>query len=338
MKSKNVLFHASSVGKLMIDGQGSTITEKQLERIKELEDKRDNPEPLMTTKQFEKMKELRQEKASKEKEGKELATGKKSLLESLTAKEGKFKELTEKEKEELQRLIEKRDKPFELGASAKSYIEEVWNKLEMNYSKPVITDPVLKGHLNEEKSISLVQNNIPSKDFRFKNTTHFADDYFIGTPDIILNKDQIVEDVKTSESLQTFQKAEFPRLYYAQLQVYMHLLGFKKARLIYCLTNTPASMIAALKKKVYYSLKFSEEHDSQEDHNIKTMLYEEACEKINQNHDFSQIPEENKLKVFELEYNESYIEELKFRIDLARQYYDEIKMPNVNDVIRISEC
>lgn len=336
MNSNELLFHASSVGKLMIDGQGSKITEKQLEQITELELKRDNPKPLLTEKQLENLASLRKEKKEKGEAGETFAASKQTRIDTYEGKEGKFKELTDTEKETLEKLIAKRDKPFELSKTAKTYIRSLKNRHEYNFVKPVIVDSILKGHLNEEDSISMCQRHIPSKDFRIKNTQHFQNDFLIGTPDVILKADQIVEDDKTSETLESFQNAEFPELYFAQLQSYMDLLGFKKARLIYCLTSTPASMVASIKKSFYYKLKFNDELDSEEDHDIKMKLYEEACEKIEAMHNVDHIPEENRIKVFEVEYDEAYMKELKFRILLARKYYDKIKMPHVNDVIKIN--
>lgn len=336
-----ILFHASSVGVLMTEGRGSSITEKQLDKIKQLEYKRENPDPLLTEKQLDKLKELRQEQLDKSKDNKQLSQGKQSLLTSLSEKENKFKELTKAEEDELQRLIEKRDKPYELSKTAKSYIESMYDKIENNYNEPVITDELLKGLMNEEDSISLLELHLPQEDFRIKNKEHFKNDYFVGTPDLILETEGVVEDVKTSWTLKTFKNASVSELYYCQLQVYMKLLNdhykgrnsFEKARLVYCLTSTPRSIYEKLKSRLYFKFNFDNEYDSEEETKIKEDLYKEASDQLEDIHKVGHIPQENRIKIFEVKFDPEYIKELENRVKLAREHYKTLKMPSANKII-----
>ena len=70
----------------------------------------------------------------------------------------------------------------------------------------------------------------------------------------------------------------------------MHLTGCKKAVLAYVLTNTP-------------------EH----------MTWE-------QQNDYSELADELRIKTFEFEYDENIIDELKIRIQLAKNYLETIKI------------
>src|SRR5699024_9319440 len=89
--------------------------------------------------------------------------------------------------------------------------------------------------------------------FVMKNEKQFEDEFFTGTPDIILPNEII--DIKNSETHKTlplFVKSIMKtdtepyakyRNYYCQLQVYMHLTGIRKARLLYTLMNTPTELL-----------------------------------------------------------------------------------------------
>lgn len=76
--------------------------------------------------------------------------------------------------------------------------------------------------------------------FALKNTEKFEDDFFTGEPDLIL-PDEII-DIKNSWSWQTFPLFDeiipSPE-YIAQVQVYMHLTGRKRASVVYMLLDTP---------------------------------------------------------------------------------------------------
>jgi hypothetical protein len=81
---------------------------------------------------------------------------------------------------------------------------------------------------------------------------HFNDEYFQGTPDVYT--DELVIDTKCSWDYTTFLDAVTSPInkdYEAQLQVYMHLLGLKKAKLVYVMLDTPAE--ANYGEDIFYS-------------------------------------------------------------------------------------
>jgi len=92
-----------------------------------------------------------------------------------------------------------------------------------------------KGLLLEDEGIDSAIDwlNLP---FVLKNEKYFEDDFFFGTPDLIL-EDEVL-DIKCSWDCFTFplfDKEIETKDYFYQLQVYMHLTGKKKARLVYVL-------------------------------------------------------------------------------------------------------
>lgn len=122
-----------------------------------------------------------------------------------------------------------------------------------------------------------------------KNEKYFEDDFFTGTPDIIT--DDEVLDIKCSWDCFTFPlfENEIPtKDYHYQLQVYMHLTGKTKARLVYVLLNTPDE------------LKWEEKHD------------------------YSTLDKKYRIKTFSIEYDAEVIEDLKQRVLNVREYIKNI--------------
>ena len=138
--------------------------------------------------------------------------------------------------------------------------------------------------------------NLP---FVMKNEKPFKNDFFTGTPDIILD-DEIL-DIKSSWDCFTFplfvdsimKKEGEPyseyRNYYCQLQVYMYLTGKRKARLCYVLMNTPDDMA-----------------------------------KWETKHDYSKVDERYRIKTFDVEYNSDCIMKLQEEVEKARKYINQL--------------
>jgi hypothetical protein len=103
----------------------------------------------------------------------------------------------------------------------------------------------------------------------------------------------------------------------------MHLLGYKKFRLCYCLVNTPEALVE--KEQRSYFWKFGgNEVALEENHH-----YQGIIEQVQKNHKFDHIPERLRVKVFELDYDPAYMKELVFRADAANDYYHTLKLDEV---------
>lgn len=120
--------------------------------------------------------------------------------------------------------------------------------------------------------------------FILPNTEFFISDFCMGTPDLI--HDGIVYDFKSSWDCFTFPlfDTEPDKKYYGQLQIYMHLTGLKKAKLVYTLQNTPDE------------LEWSEPKD------------------------YSGIAAKYRIKEFEFDYDADYIQSVEERVELCREY------------------
>jgi hypothetical protein len=170
----------------------------------------------------------------------------------------------------------------------KKYLQE-WVKSQIyGVQKQIKSKYLEKGSVMEAEAIDKAIQ-WAGLDFVLKNEQHYEDDYFTGTPDII-GSDYVV-DTKCSWDCFTFPlfDTEIPtKDYYFQLQIYMHLTGKKKAKLIYMLLNTP-----------------------------EYLTWEVPA-------DYDAIDPKFRHKVFEIEYSPEVIADLQQRVIAAREYINNL--------------
>ena len=178
-----------------------------------------------------------------------------------------------------------------------------------------------KGNQVEDLSISLY-NMINASSYQ-KNVISFTNDFISGTPDIL--SDQLI-DIKSSWDFTTFpmhQQSLPSKDYYWQMQGYMMLTEKKKTcKVAYCLVDTPETLIQDELRRLSWNLGMIE---------VPMDLESEVYERLQ----YSDIPDELRVKEFVIEYNEQDIESLKKRIDLCREYLSEINI-NVAEKLRSS--
>lgn len=180
-----------------------------------------------------------------------------------------------------------RSKSETLSQTTKSYLEE-WVKEQIYGVKKQINSKYLqKGLALEDQAIEFY-SVVMEKDFMIKNLDKFEDDFFTGTPDCL--HEGIVYDFKTSWDCYTFPlfDQEPDMGYYYQLQVYMHLTGLRKAKLVYTLQDTP-----------------------------DYLSYEEPVS-------YSHVEDKYRVKEFDIEYDPQVIETAKAKILECREYVKEL--------------
>lgn len=129
-----------------------------------------------------------------------------------------------------------------LSKTSITYLKEWMTSEIYGYQKEIKSKYIEKGNLLEDAAIDYA---IQALDLPFvmKNETHYMDEHFIGTPDIVTANEVI--DIKCSWDCFTFPlfEDEIPTDdYFYQLQIYMHLTGKRKARLVYVLMDTTEHM------------------------------------------------------------------------------------------------
>lgn len=188
-----------------------------------------------------------------------------------------------------------------LGKTGETYIKK-WRLAEKFKRNVEIKNKYLeRGNVSEDESVAFAGNYLGLK--LFKNEQYFENDFFTGTPDIIIGKELII-DMKNSWDWSTFPffETEIPtKDYFGQLQIYMNLTGIKKAKLIYALLDTPEHLI---EKEAWYHCKNLglEELDVE--------IFEEFQKKMT----YSDIPKKDRIKVFDIDYDPVFIEKIKKRV------------------------
>jgi hypothetical protein len=171
-----------------------------------------------------------------------------------------------------------------ISKTTKTYVKEWMTEHIYGIKKQINNKYLSKGIWLEDEAIdkAIEWLDIP---FAIKNEKSFEDDFFTGTPDLIVKG--VVYDIKCSWDCFTFPlfENEIPtKDYFYQLQIYMHLTGCKKAVLTYVLLNTP-----------------------------EELTYEEK-------HNYDSMEKQYRIKTFEIEYSEEVIADLQQRVTNIREF------------------
>ena len=202
-----------------------------------------------------------------------------------------------------------RSKSEILSQTAKTYVEEQVLLAKYGIVKTFNSRYTDKGNLVEDESIKLA-SEVLELGFILKNDEHFSNDWVTGTPDV--NTASLILDVKSSWDATTFPffATEIPtKDYYYQLQGYMWLTGKQKSLLVYCLVNTPLDMVQDEIRRAHWNA-----HLLEEDLNL--------IDEVQKRHNFDHIPDNRRVKVFEVERDDEVIEQIKERVELCREYYE----------------
>ena len=198
-----------------------------------------------------------------------------------------------------------------LSKTCKTYIQELVIEEKYGIRKEFWSRYTDKGNEVEDEGIELV-NDVLNLGFIFKNDENLNNDYLTGTPDV--NTNEILLDIKCSWDATTFPwfETELPNKdYYYQLQGYMWLTGKDESLLCYCLINTPFQIV---------------EDEVRREHWKQNLIDEslDVRDFVQSKHNFDHIPKEKRVKVFKIAKDESVIEQIKERIELARVYYNNL--------------
>lgn len=198
-----------------------------------------------------------------------------------------------------------------LGKTGESYCESWLKEQIYNRRKEFTSKYTDKGNIMEDNSLDFIAEML-DYGMLVKNELFKENDFCTGTPDVIL-KDHII-DVKNSWDCFTFPlfDTEVPNKdYYWQAQVYMFLFDLSKYKLIYVLSDTPAHLI---EREAFY---YAKQNGYEE---LDMDIYEDFVKKMT----YPDIPNEKKIKVFEIERNESDIEKIKERVIECRNYINKL--------------
>lgn len=210
-----------------------------------------------------------------------------------------------------------------LSETTKTYLLEVYISEKYNRDKNVTSKYMEKGLLVEEDSITLYSRVM--KKFFKKNESKLSNEFIKGTPDLYtgleITEADLVIDIKSSWDIFSFFKVKFDNSinkdYWWQLQGYMALTGASKAKLVYCLVDTPDTLIEDEKRKLLYKMNAGTTEN--EDYII-------ACEELERSMRFSDIPMEDRVIEYSIDRDDKAIAQLYDRIERCRMYLNELEV------------
>ena len=198
-----------------------------------------------------------------------------------------------------------------LSKTTKTYIQELVLEDKFGIKKDFSSRYTDKGIIQEDIAIDLA-SRVLGLPFVVKNTDYFENDFVKGTPDLILD-DEVI-DIKCSWDGTTFPffEDELPNKdYFWQLIGYCWLTGKSKARVVYCLVDTPEDIVLDEIRRASWAK-----------HEIE--VSEETEMEVRAKHEFSHIDERKRVKAYTIEMNEANIEQLKERLNACEEYYNEL--------------
>ena len=206
-------------------------------------------------------------------------------------------------------------KSGKLTDTTKTYLNELFIQEVYGVRKEVRTKYFEKGVFEEESGITLLNQTLHPGKLLLKNKERKSNEYIHGEADCIV--DGIVYDIKNAWDLFTFAKAGLSHDYYWQLVGYMMLWELDKARLFYCLNNTPDHILIDEEKRLFWN----------NQHIYTTMEspdYLRACTELRILHNYDSMPVEERFKVWDVPFSlDSWIE-IKASVRQARGCLNEL--------------
>lgn len=199
-----------------------------------------------------------------------------------------------------------------LGKTGENYLKKWYLENKYKRKKEFWANQVEKGLRVEPIGIEMLSRKMGIE--LSKNDEWFDNEFLQGTPDLVL-EDKII-DIKSSWDIFSFPwfETELPNKdYYWQLQCYMALTGIKKAAIAYCLIDTPDPLIALELKKLYY-----------QSGGVAEDWTPETNAELAENYRFNDIPEQDRIRIFEVERNNKDIELIYERVKISREYINSL--------------
>ena len=199
-----------------------------------------------------------------------------------------------------------------LSETAKTYIQDLFKEKELGISREFWSRYTDKGLQMEDEAIDFA-GQVLGWDFVVKNEQGYENDWITGTPDVITK--YLLADIKCSWDGNTFPLFDTElknKDYFWQLQGYMWLTGLDQAELVYCLMDTPHQIVEDEVRRAHWKAGLIDE-----DLDLR--------EAVQSQHNFDHIPNNLRIKRFIVERNEDAIENIKEKVELAREYYEKLK-------------
>ncbi len=218
-------------------------------------------------------------------------------------------------------MTEPQKKSETLSETTKVHLIDVYVQNKYGRQSDISNKYIEKGLAVEEDSITLYSR--VKKEFFKKNELHLSNRYIKGTPDLFTGLEvsaaDTIIDVKSSWDIYTFFRVhtqQLNKMYYWQLTGYMALTGATKAKLVYCLVNTPETIIMDEERKLFYKMNAG---------TTENPVYLEAVGKLRQAMIFDDIAMHERVIEIEIDRNDEDIKRLYDRVEDCREYLNQLE-------------
>ena len=209
-------------------------------------------------------------------------------------------------------MTEPRTKSATLSQTTMTYLETWYKEQLYGRRQHIESKEMRRGILSEADAIEFAGDHF-GWGWVFKNEQNFSDEHLTGTPDIILP--DMVADIKCPWSCFTFPlfAREIDENYWWQLQGYMALTGKDEGQLIYTLMDMPEEM---MERELYYA---TSRYDMIE-------LEPEQEAEVRAEHTYSNLPDNLRIKSFQIARDDNAIQRIRDRVMLCRDYLTQIEI------------
>lgn len=216
-------------------------------------------------------------------------------------------------------MADPRLKSEPISEGAKTYCKK-WLKNAMFNREYFFTSKYTnKGIETEEDALNILVR-VLKLGMVYKNEERKFDEYKSGECDFIY--DGVIYDNKSSYSFDTFPlfETKLDPKYYGQMQVYMSLWELNKAKVCYTLVNTP---IDILRKELKWIEDENERQQKALNHVFTEKYWKDVKSEFFPNADaivFKSIEDKYRVKVFEVDRDDDYINKINIKVKLCRDY------------------
>ncbi len=205
-------------------------------------------------------------------------------------------------------LIKKRDNES-LPEGAKTYLRGWAKKQLYKRTREITTKYFAKGITVEDQAIDMLADYL-GEFILVKNETSYEDEHMKGTPDVICKPRKGIE-VKSPWDFFTFPAFEYEipnHAYWWQCQGYMALTGLPLFQLCYVLCDMPYDQIAQEAKSRSWKMGLMGE--------VSDELYEEIEAQLT----YSDIPIDQRIKIFDIHRDDKAIQQIRDRVEQCRTF------------------
>jgi nucleoside-triphosphatase THEP1 len=211
-------------------------------------------------------------------------------------------------------MTEPKTKDEVLSVGAKTYLNEIYEDLIFGESPEVSTIEMQKGNAMEKDAIGLLRKISQKFYSKHPDDQKLENDFIEGHPDIKDDIDKEVIDIKCPFHVRTwFRYTEKQALdnYYWQILSYLWLTGYKKGKIAVCAMPTPEHLILQDAKKQSYFWRQDE---------LGEEKFAEEEQKLYNLHNFGVIAEKDRIKLFDVWYNQDDVDRIISKVQAGREY------------------